>query len=126
MRISDWSSDVCSSDLLRRPPMDNALDFYAAIDHNIMRTGQHLLAVFADGDDPAFIYTIGNALQGLPELLLVGNFDRAVTGTILNVLGARMRAERQPPEGDLEFGAAFPARVQIGRASWRERVGQAV
>src|SRR3546814_11685015 len=105
MRISDWSSDVCSSDLLRRPPMDNALDFYAAIDHNIMRTGQHLLAVFADGDDPAFIYTIGHALQGLPDLLLVGNFDRAVTGTLLNVLGARMRAARHPLAGDTVSGA---------------------
>src|SRR3546814_13535182 len=86
-----------------------------------MRTGQHLLAVFADGDVPAFIYTIGNALQGLPELLLVGNFDRAVTGTILNVLGARMRAERQPLEGDLEFGAAFPARVRRATAAAKQR-----
>src|SRR3546814_17742612 len=86
-----------------------------------MRTGQHLLAVFADGDVPAFIYTIGNALQGLPELLLVGNFDRAVTGTILNVLGARMREERQPLEGDLEFGAAFPARVRRATAAAMQR-----
>ena len=101
--------------------MDNALDFYAAIDRNILRTGQHLMAVFADGDDPAFIYTIGNALQGLPELLLVGNFDRAVTGTILNVLGARMRAERQPLEGDLEFGAASPARVRRATAAAKQR-----
>src|SRR3546814_12837649 len=91
--------------------MDNALDFYAAIDHNIMRTGQHPLAVFADGDDPAFIYTIGNALQDLPELLLVGHFDRAVTGTIMNVLGARILAARQPLEADHTLGVVSPDRV---------------
>jgi hypothetical protein len=95
-------------------------DFYAAIDENIHHSGQHLQAVFPGVDSPGFIYTIGNALQGLPESLLIGNFVPHTTGPILNLLSARMRAARAPLEGDVDFGARFLARVRRASVAARQ------
>ena len=61
--------------------MIDSSDFYAAIERNIARSGQHLFLIFADGETPAFAYSIGNALQGLPELLLIGNFSPRFAGS---------------------------------------------
>ena len=96
-------------------------DFYAAIDRNIARNGQHLFLIFADGETPAFAYSIGNALQGLPELLLVGNFSPRVAGSIINELGRKMRDARRPLEGDIDVGGRFPARVRQASVQARQR-----
>ena len=101
--------------------MLDASDFRAMLDRNIARSGQQLISVFAAGDEPGFSYTIGNARLGLPELLIVGSFDPGVTGEILNILGARMRGDRRPLEGDLEFGAQFPARARRASAAAKSR-----
>lgn len=90
-------------------------DFYAAIEENIRRGGQHLQAVFADETNPGFVYTIGNALHGLPELLLIGNFAPRTLAPILNLLGDKMREAKAPLEGAVDFGAKFP--VLARRAS---------
>lgn len=82
-------------------------DIYASIERNIARSGQHLFLVFGDEHMPAFAYTIGNALLGLPELLLIGNFPPQVAGSIVNDLGRRMRAARRPLTATLTWAAAF-------------------
>lgn len=52
------------------------------IDHNVATTGRQLLSI---ADDPLFIYTIGNALKGHPELLVIG-FGGPHIAEILNLL----------------------------------------
>src|SRR3546814_946932 len=48
MRISDWSSDVCSSDLLRQPPRDPAADAADALDRDAHALGAVGAQPFAD------------------------------------------------------------------------------
>ncbi|KKW90266.1 DUF4262 domain-containing protein [Sphingobium chungbukense] len=96
-------------------------DFYAVIEDNIRHDGQHLQAVFSDEAGPGFVYTIGNALQGLPELLILGNFNPRAVGPILNLLGDMMRDAKTPLEGDIDFGARFPVRVRRASAAARTR-----
>lgn len=95
-------------------------DIYAAIERNISRSGQHLFLIFADGETPAFVYTIGNALRGLPELLLISNFPPRVAGGIVNDLGQRMRKAGRPLEGDIDVGGRFPVRVRSASAKARQ------
>jgi hypothetical protein len=86
---------------------DNIAD---AIAHH----GQFLMGVFPTKSDPGlpFIYTIGNALLGLPELLLIGPFPPETTGGILNQLGEAMRESCQPPADEVSVGGAFPVRCR--------------
>lgn len=100
--------------------MTEASDFYAAIERNIARSGQHLLLIFADGKTPAFAYSIGNALHGLPELMLIGNFSPRVAGSIINELGQKMREARRPLEGDIDVGGQFPVRMRHASAEARQ------
>jgi len=92
--------------------MLNNAEFYAVIAANVRNSGQHLMAIFGDHPEPAFIYTIGNASLGLPELLMIGNFAPEVAGGILNMLGVQMRSCRRPLEGDINVGGKFPVRVR--------------
>jgi len=101
--------------------MPDASDFYATIEGNIARSGHHLFLIFADRETPAFAYSIGNALQGLPELLLIGNFSPRVAGSILNELGQKMREARRPLEGDIDVGGQFPVRLRHASAEARHR-----
>lgn len=88
---------------------------------NIERCGQHIFAVFPDEVQPAFIYTIGNASLGLPELLVIGNFTPHRIAPILNEVGAAMRKTGQPPEGDIDLGGAFPVRARRASALAADR-----
>jgi hypothetical protein len=83
--------------------------------------GQFLMAVMRDPQDgaPAFVYTIGNASRGLPELLLVGNFRPDDVGMILNCLGDIMRERREPLEGEVSVGGTFPVRCRWAGADAR-------
>lgn len=96
-------------------------DIYADIERNIALSGQHLFLVFASGDAPAFAYSIGNALQGLPELLLIGDFPPRVAGSILNDLGLMMRRACRPLHGDIDVGGQFPVRLRQASADARQR-----
>src|SRR3546814_12358748 len=109
MRISDWSSDVCSSDLIR------------------------------SSDGKALARWEGKPLEGFPETVRGRWLRRAapILGDInlfKEELGEQwdwlMDEARWPPRRHVALGAVlFPEEVQhqefwIGRASCRERVGQ--
>lgn len=85
---------------------------------DIASHGQHLIGVFPTKDDPCtpFVYTIGNALHGLPELLVVGNFDPNVAGSILNTLGQIMRESGAPLPEEVDIGGKFPVRTRRANA----------
>lgn len=84
-----------------------------AVQANIDRAGQHLFAIFGDGDAPGFIYTIGNANHALPELLLIGDFSPQSVAPILDVVGRRMRETGQFPLEELDVGATYPVRTRL-------------
>ncbi|MBO9579517.1 MAG: DUF4262 domain-containing protein [Sphingobium sp.] len=104
--------------------------FYRRIQENIDRYGQFLMAVFPTRDDPGhpFVYTIGNALKGLPELIIVGPFDAQLAGTILNKVGEIMRAAGQALPEEVDMGGTFPIRTRIAAAAakteWTIQVGR--
>ena len=96
----------------------------AAISDNINMHGQHLFGIFPteDGQEPAFFYTIGNALKGLPELLLVGNFPPNIASGILNDFGQKMREDNKPlVEGLVDIGWSFPFKVRNAGGDVRDR-----
>src|SRR3546814_1331625 len=64
MRISDWSSDVCSSDLDSKPSAD--LDPVAA---RLSDDGLHI--VHGDGPAAIHVHLIGDARPGQPLAALV-------------------------------------------------------
>src|SRR3546814_2073539 len=107
MRISDWSSDVCSSDLLGR----NGLVAAAEQDHGIHRLRRdHLLNVHRH---EIAIEHAGRIEEGLAER-------------------DRRKLDRQPAGRDdaalrrLDQFREMPMAVEIGRASCRERECQYV
>jgi hypothetical protein len=81
---------------------------YDTINTNIKYHGRHLMGVFPTTDSPGepFIYTIGNHLKGLPELLLIGSCEASV-GTILNNLSEQMIARGRAFD-DGEMVRPFP------------------
>ncbi len=60
------------------------------IDEKIETHGHAVIGV------PGFAYTIGNALKGLPELLLLGPFNPQIVCGILNDLSEHMREKGSP------------------------------
>jgi hypothetical protein len=78
---------------------------HAKIRSTIKRCGRQLFGIM---DDPPFIYTIGNALHDLPELLCIG-FNDAAAGRLLNAASEMM----------IECGAAFTDRELMFSTSWR-------
>src|SRR3546814_17422544 len=99
MRISDWSSDVCSSDL-------NASDHAHAAQADMARKA----------DDDVVVDRDAELLRGVGDL--AGHVD----------VGARRRrvAARAVVDEDEGGGAEFAGALHppISRASWRERVCQ--
>lgn len=78
---------------------DELKALHQSIKETILEHGQQCLGVFNDPDEEGslpFMYTIGNYLKGLPELLLVGSADPAIQ-QLLNVLHKMV----------LERGSAF-------------------
>src|SRR3546814_14594140 len=110
MRISDWSSDVCSSDLL------NALskDFFAGVTAGLDALGiryqrnPHLVRGFDYYCHSAFEF-VTDALGAQGTVLAGGRYDGLV-----ETLGG-------PPIPGVGRAAGLE-RLEIGRASVRERV----
>src|SRR3546814_12428344 len=118
MRISDWSSDVCSSDL-QQAPMFDGLPFDP-------------FALFDDGIGPAEVGVGGrHVVQALVVtsvvIMLVERFDLGLTVAGQEVIfeqDAILEGLIPAPDLALSLGmhrsAANIALLQIGRAQWRE------
>src|SRR3546814_15687243 len=105
MRISDWSSDVCSSDL----PLQAWQDWLTF--HRINTVASVLLKAI---DDAHFAF-YGTTLSGTPQQR---SRDKRAIAAVNNALGDAV--------GKLSAEQYFPASSKIGRASCRERVCQYV
>jgi hypothetical protein len=99
----------------RRPMAEDFARFRRNMRDNIRRTGRTIIGVFPDEKsvDPtneAFAYTVGNALKGLPELLVVGMYGDTFT---LNKLSEMMieRGERFDDGQIVSLGGKHPVRV---------------
>lgn len=74
-------------------------EFRGKIARDVREHGRSVVGVFPDAASPppngAFAYTIGNSDRGLPELLVVGMFDRDAMW-LLNRLSEKMVARGGP------------------------------
>src|SRR3546814_12855055 len=110
MRISDWSSDVCSSDLVELDPVDVEVARDVEVDE-IGNVDVDRGAVAADADLPAIL-----AGLDLDAAALAFGIDRDF-GALPGLLLLRPAGGEEHHRGNEE---------QIGRASCRERVCQYV
>src|SRR3546814_3570834 len=113
MRISDWSSDVCSSDLL----FGHVLQQRVAVGERKL-SGPHL-GVEGDLDVDLIVRTV-DARRIIDEVCVDapaarGIFDSARLGD------AKVRPFADHPRAKV---AAVDAMQELGSASWRARVGQ--
>src|SRR3546814_19316535 len=113
MRISDWSSDVCSSDLImmqrtcqgRRAKLGHFM-----LGANLAYLGGHQAGPF--GNDP-----------GRPTLsVFVRQRNRVMSRVGDNDVSTRYLGPHAPPR----HGALLLSNAELGRAACGERVGQAV
>src|SRR3546814_14829778 len=113
MRISDWSSDVCSSDLIRDDVQTGATD-YAATKGNM------------EGGVPK--YTFGGRVEGNAGPVSIGIEAKRTGSRYYNDLNTPVYDSSNVATRNEIWGAKVPAYtvVKIGRASCRERVCQYV
>src|SRR3546814_13109218 len=105
MRISDWSSDVCSSDLLLRftdPVSQRTLALRPDITRQVGRIATSLLA------------------QASRPLRL------CYAGQVVKLRASQLRPAREMLQVGAELIGSDSVAAEIGRASCRERVGQYV
>src|SRR3546814_16414235 len=124
MRISDWSSDVCSSDL--------DADLGDVRRRHVPEDTEHLVLVVEKVvGDPCYGNVVGvhaRLDRRLPASVDAGQHPREI-----DVLGDVHVEHRALVDGDRGWpvrtaldGPVGQALHEIGRASWRERVGQYV
>src|SRR3546814_19600598 len=119
MRISDWSSDVCSSDL-GRGPRPVAL---AVIDEAKLIPGKGIFVVARDGqlqDAPRLFEVRG--IFGCDQRMAEHGGDHRLVAGSLNRLPERWKGLTRLAR----FKQDLALQLQIGRASCRERVCQYV
>jgi hypothetical protein len=87
------------------------------IDDDVRRDGRSVLCIGAEDDSPPFAYTIGNALVGLPELLIIGTLEGGLLNDLSRIMLERGRAF---DDGELvNLGGKFPVKIitaDVGRA----------
>src|SRR3546814_15154390 len=126
MRISDWSSDVCSSDLI-----DTLVNTHANGDHtfgNSLVEGARIVTtrsvadhLEAEGGD-----RIVGIMNTLPDDSLAKRFMQEIFGPF-DLAGIVHPPVTDSFSGELELKVGDKkVRLQIGRASCRERVWQYV
>src|SRR3546814_12099812 len=122
MRISDWSSDVCSSDLVTTFGTVNDINTSAFIDGDVLyssATGTLTTAVTA-----SFVGVVLNASPSIGRILVIPrSLDQA--------FGTTAQRPTVVPTGFRWFDTTLGIPVwrdngdwEIGRASCRQRVGQ--
>src|SRR3546814_20656255 len=111
MRISDWSSDVCSSDLRRSPESLTAYDHYLlANEGRTLFTGESISRGLAAATKAITLEpTLGRAYVARAWLNYItvhcgGDFEKARTG--------------------MEADAQSALDVEMGEATWRDREGR--
>src|SRR3546814_1127417 len=124
MRISDWSSDVCSSDLLAeggvlatqipgsapRPPQQ---DFAVAVADALDRQGM-LLAAAGTGTGKTFAYLVPALLSGLKTIVSTGT--RALQDQLYH---------RDLPRVRDALGVGIKTALLKGRANYLCKIGRA-
>src|SRR3546814_21069769 len=111
MRISDWSSDVCSSDL-------EVSKQFSELEYETMRGSVLSTKVRIDGRALATVRPIASKVGVLPRTPGSALFTRGETQAIVVTTLGTAR--------DGQIIAAVPDESKIGRASGRDRVGQYV
>src|SRR3546814_1318515 len=109
MRISDWSSDVCSSDLTA----PNVVQGRAKVRYTVRATDLPGMM--------ALIERVKKIAQGA-ALMTETTVEHQVISAVSNLLGNTPLEEAMQVAMDTLGGVAF----EIGGASWRERGGQYV
>src|SRR3546814_10534865 len=123
MRISDWSSDVCSSDLNRR----DALPLFSAGDARRAAIPEGLRDMLPPGAVPAHLQTLEQAGIRVSQGLRSG-CNRFFYVTLAgDDEGETVTVEASDSFQNMRFRVPADAlRPEIGRASCRERVCQYV
>lgn len=88
--------------------------FYQKIAAIIKDYDRQVVIVDPEAKQLGFSYTIGNHLKGsLPELLIIGNMDAIIAGTILNQLSNHMLKQCKPfADGErFNIGGEFDLQV---------------
>src|SRR3546814_20701363 len=115
MRISDWSSDVCSSDLAEAGAV--------VVQEPLRGKGNVVRRMFADIEADIYVLADGDdtydaaAAPGLIETLCREQPDM--------VNAARNNTSQEAYPRGPRFGHRLFPRPAVGRAAWRESVGQA-
>src|SRR3546814_16701817 len=112
MRISDWSSDVCSSDLVAELGIGNAVQFAGRVD-----VAQWL---------PRIDLIVLTSLSEAQPLVILEGGACGVPVVAPDVGSCREMIEGRTPTVDRPGGIVTELVNQIGRASCRERVCQYV
>ena len=79
------------------------------IENDVRQSGRSVLCIGAEENLLPFAYTIGNALKGLPELLIIGT----IKGELLNDLSEKMLDRGDAfDDGELvSLGGKFPVKI---------------
>src|SRR3546814_11002362 len=109
MRISDWSSDVCSSDLLYSDKASGARDD---------RAGLKACLDYMNAGDTLVVWKLDRLGRSLPHLLAIVT-DLKERGIAFRSLTEQM--DTTTPHGELLF-SLFGALAQYERALTRERI----
>jgi len=109
---------------------DPNFDMKDSIRDNIARNGRQIVGVFPDEtsgrrDRPvvnaAFLYTVGNSVKGVPELLLIGMYDEH-GASMLNWLSEEMikRGKKFDDGERVDLGGDYPVLIIDARLAVKE------
>src|SRR3546814_11261627 len=124
MRISDWSSDVCSSDLGTGMDVHQPLARPRDVEQRVA-TGGHLAEPGADHDQQVAVAHPGGQLRVDADADMAGIVRVPVVEMVLAAERStdRQRVRLGEPSERIR-GRGVPAAAEIGRESGRARVGQ--